>query len=763
MSEARHTERQPRLLQSRASVLAMTVLLAAGCGGTARKHSSDSGSSGTAAAAGSVVAQAGEDSAAGTTSERGGGSSAGASAGAEDTPEGGNSSGGAAGGGWRVGGAGNDSAGSAGMTTAGSGGSGVVGGSTSGSGGGTSSGNMGGMLPSGGAAPTAGSGGAAGTGGRGAQGGTSGELAGGVGGTSAGAGGSQVQGGTGGSSGSGGVGGSGGSGGSVDGCAETTEPGTPDSGAAGASGSAAIEAGQQCSQLLQLRCSGPNQKLSMFCGPDSVWQLYQECGIAQNCDQWSGVCGDIVPGCLGQYPGFTFCDGDEVHTCGPDLIRVTSTSCCGLCTAGACVASICGDRMVASGEECDDGNDTVADGCEPDCVRSEVLAITAGESHSCALLRGGLVRCWGGNNFGQLGLGNVESQSDRHPYELGPVALGAPAVQIAAGRAHTCAVMASGAVQCWGDNARGQLGLGHTSVIGDDELPSAAVTTVALDRPALEVSAGGEVTCALLSDHSMHCWGANDVGQLGLGIPDAQVAEPSMVSVGEDVRAAATSGLHTCAVIESNRILCWGEELSLGTDQAIGDNEPPTDGSYVAFGVDEPYYDVITGGMRTCALASGRPSHNCWGYNGDGGLGLGNPEQFSWALYYWDQHPPQFIVAGLQHICVGLWSHQLHCFGWNDTAQLGLGDTSPAQASINLPAVDLGLDPDTGNPAYAVSAAAGALHTCVVLANGEVRCWGLNDQGQLGLGYVSVSPAYVGGIATELPGDLASVQMFPPL
>jgi cysteine-rich repeat protein len=191
--------------------------------------------------------------------------------------------------------------------------------------------------------------------------------------------------------------------------------------------------------------------------------------------------------------------------------------CSGTCQNGSCATGFCGDGKVEAGEECDDGNTVAADGCEPDCKASKVIQLTAGLAHTCALLREGNVRCWGANDGGQLGLGNTSDLRVQKPYQNGLVQLGAPAAFIVAGGEHTCALMQDSTVRCWGKNGYGQLGLGHTQSIGDDEIPSVSVATVQLGVAATTIAAGGNVTCALLDGGSVRCWGRNNYGQLGSG------------------------------------------------------------------------------------------------------------------------------------------------------------------------------------------------------------------------------------------------------
>ena len=153
------------------------------------------------------------------------------------------------------------------------------------------------------------------------------------------------------------------------------------------------------------------------------------------------------------------------------------------------------------------------------------LSVTAGDDHTCALLDGGSVKCWGGNSEGQLGLGDTDDRGDEAD-EMGdrlePVALGTgrTALSVTAGDDHTCALLDGGSVKCWGDNSEGQLGLGHMDSHGDadggmgDDLPAVDLGT---GRTAVAVTAGAWRTCAVLDDESVKCWGNNNGGELGIG------------------------------------------------------------------------------------------------------------------------------------------------------------------------------------------------------------------------------------------------------
>ncbi len=151
-------------------------------------------------------------------------------------------------------------------------------------------------------------------------------------------------------------------------------------------------------------------------------------------------------------------------------------------------------------------------------------AVTSGFAFNCALLDTGAVRCWGRNGSGQLGLGDTASRGDG-PGEMGD---SLPTVSLGTGRTasgcrpafSTCALLDDGTVKCWGDNDFGQLGLGDTADRGDgpgemgNSLPTVSLGT---GRTALSISAGAVHSCAVLDNGTVKCWGFNTFGTLGLG------------------------------------------------------------------------------------------------------------------------------------------------------------------------------------------------------------------------------------------------------
>jgi len=563
------------------------------------------------------------------------------------------------------------------------------------------------------------------------------------------------------------------------------EGGAPTDGAAGANQGpeAPPVVDTPCVTWGALGCSSDFRQ-SLVCDKGN-WAKLSDCDDEQSCEPGSGVCADVAPECAGHAVGYTFCVADELQRCTTDRITLEHAACCGTCVNGSCEAPYCGNAKVEPNEACDDGNTIAGDGCEPDCKPSRVVELSGGGDHTCALLRGGAVRCWGDNAFGQLGLSTNANMADKKPYQVAPVALGAPAVALASGSHHTCALLKSGSVRCWGKNDHGQLGLGHTENIGDDEAVDASAAQVELGAKAIQLAAGGDETCAVMAGGTVRCWGLNQYGQLGLGhtknIGDDETptkARAQLSLTGTAVSVAVASQ-HACALLDDGLINCWGHndvgQLGLGDVFDVGDDELPSDVEPVDLrSLENPsLFSLTAGGQRACVgiTQGGMPGWMyCWGYNGDGGLGVGlienRPYQKAggWGLFYWGS-PTEQIVAGGGQQCVRLYNHELHCWGLNAKGQLGstnldtLGDSENCTIFPPVPFPHA----DADSLAYATTMTAGEKHTCALLDTGEVRCWGQNDKGQLGLGFVSSPPTdYLGGDAQHTPDLLPPTRVLPP-
>lgn len=386
--------------------------------------------------------------------------------------------------------------------------------------------------------------------------------------------------------------------------------------------------------------------------------------------------------------------------------------------------------------------------------------ITTGGWHTCTLLLGGKIRCWGYNDFGELGQGNVSIVGDDEtPGTIPPVDLGEAAIQIAAGLHHTCAVTESGRVYCWGGGKIGMLGYGNTMAIGDDEPPGSA-GPVPLSGSAIQVALGHEHTCALTSDGAVYCWGRGLFGQLGTGNTaiigdDETPANQTPLDLGGRVVQIASSEKHTCAVLEDGGVICWGlgefGQLGRGNTENIGDDETPGAGGPIDVGA--AVARVATGAAHTCVLTVAGEVR-CWGFGGSGELGYGSIESVGD-----DEHPSEAGAVSLGRPAIGIAASgattcallndgTLRCWGSALFGQLGYGSV------VNIGAMDL---PSDFGPievgGAAVQIAVGAQHVCALLDDDSIRCWGDGTEGALGYGNtgtwdVEGSPCYA------QPGDL---------
>ncbi len=217
-------------------------------------------------------------------------------------------------------------------------------------------------------------------------------------------------------------------------------------------------------------------------------------------------------------------------------------------------------------------------------VGGEVVQLTAGELHTCALLANGHVRCWGAGSNGRTGHASLLDTGEHEtPASTGDVDVGGTVQQVSAGSDHTCALLSNGAVRCWGDNGTGALGYGHTRDIGDDEVPAAA-GDVPLGGTARQISAGTAHTCAVLTSGAVRCWGDNRSGQLGYGHlraigDDETPASAGDVPVGGAVQRISAGQGTTCALLTTGQVRCWGSssfgECGYGNTEQIGDDETP--------------------------------------------------------------------------------------------------------------------------------------------------------------------------------------------
>lgn len=173
--------------------------------------------------------------------------------------------------------------------------------------------------------------------------------------------------------------------------------------------------------------------------------------------------------------------------------------------------------------------------------------ISAGGSHSCALLQSGIVTCWGSNDLGELGDGTTMQRSTPVPVlgVLGVIAVGA-------GSRFSCGLTKTGSVQCWGKNDQGQLGDGTT--VGR----TTAAVVQGLGGVASRLSVGRAHSCVVLTTGTVRCWGDNGSGQLGDGTTQQRSVPTDVVLMSSTAVSVSAGGDHTCVVTSNGHVQCWG-------------------------------------------------------------------------------------------------------------------------------------------------------------------------------------------------------------
>jgi alpha-tubulin suppressor-like RCC1 family protein len=196
---------------------------------------------------------------------------------------------------------------------------------------------------------------------------------------------------------------------------------------------------------------------------------------------------------------------------------------------------------------------------------SGVATMTSGSYHACAIDTAGALWCWGRNDRGQLGNPTAASPS------VVPVqvdGLTGRVTDVACGVLHTCALLQGGEVWCWGTNEYGQLGNGSGV---DSAVP---VRVSPLPMPVQDLDSGYEHTCGLLESGGMICWGHNDEGQIGESGAGEIVSQPVFIEdlFPGEVVGMATGAFHTCALLDYRTVMCWGSnafgELGNGSNES---------------------------------------------------------------------------------------------------------------------------------------------------------------------------------------------------
>ncbi len=318
----------------------------------------------------------------------------------------------------------------------------------------------------------------------------------------------------------------------------------------------------------------------------------------------------------------------------------------------------------------------------------------------------------------------------------------ATGLMVTTGTAHTCHTVADGTARCTGSNTSGQLGTGNLTSV-TNTVPVLGPAGPAPLGGVAEVSAGGNSTCAVLTDDSAYCWGAGGRGQLGNGSTadrnrPTRVSGPGGSGFLADVASIDTSTTHTCALLTGGTVYCWGRgnRGELG-DGLSGSSTTPVQvrgpgGTGVLSGVTA----ISVGSSHACAVR-GDTTVWCWGQNGSGILGIGStggrstvPVQVVGPGGLGVLTGVAEVSAAQRHTCVRLVDGRAMCWGSSGEGQVGALVPGGNQAS---PAFVVGSG-GVGLLAGVTDVSTGDDFSCAARVTGEMLCWGTDDAGQAGNG-----------------------------
>ena len=334
-------------------------------------------------------------------------------------------------------------------------------------------------------------------------------------------------------------------------------------------------------------------------------------------------------------------------------------------------------------------------------------AVTGGGFHSCARFPDGTLRCWGRNLEGQLGNPAMTDWMSGTPV---PVTDITTATAVTAGAYHTCALLQNGTVRCWGLNDFGQLGNG---VRDSPPTPNRTPAAVSGITNAIAISAGGWHTCALLQNGTVRCWGRNDYGAVGDGAIITPQTRPQPIPrpvpspaevMGIATAVAIKAGIFdTCALLQDGTMRCWGwnDFLQLGDPAAINASSTPVTVPGITPAALSP------GAEFTCGLLPDA-TVRCWGWNDFGQLGNGSPG----GVFL----PPTAAVTGIatataltsgaEHTCALLVGGRVQCWGRGFFGALGNGATTDAFTPATV--LGLGVTWTSSDPSVATIDASGS-------------------------------------------------------
>lgn len=412
--------------------------------------------------------------------------------------------------------------------------------------------------------------------------------------------------------------------------------------------------------------------------------------------------------------------------------------------------------------------------------------VAASFNRSCAISKTGGLKCWGMNDKGQLGLGDTSHRGD----DNGEMGTNLPYVNLGTGRTvkavamgdkFSCAMLDNDKVKCWGENSVGQLGLGDTVDRGDDpnemgdNLPYVDLGTGLVPKA---ITASGDHTCVLFTNSKLKCWGYNMDGELGYedqnyrGDNSGEMGDnlPFVdLGTGRTVKIVEAATHHTCAILDNDKMKCWGHngfgQLGQGHSSGLGhySGSMGDNLSYIDLGTGRTAKAIMTGDFTNCAILD-NSKVKCWGRNNNGQLGRGNTSdvgaqsgEMGDNLPYVDLgtgRTAKAVTSMFNHACAVLDNNKVKCWGYNNNGQLGLGDALSRGDDLGEMGDSLTYL-DFGTAVTAAGLAGGHTHACAVMTNDRIKCWGSGWPGALG----NADNGNIGDGSNEMGDNLAYIDI----